>query len=200
MDFQTIQLVTTVILVLTLFVAAWQTFLTRQAVAGQKKNFELEASPWLKGMGLKPQPVEDDPSQLEAWLVIKNVGKTPAIAVAIKSHWKTLEEGKVAEHGAGDHHGISIPPDDVCNVQLCRMQYGNFPHMAEIDTAITYSTIFGGKGEIGLSFIQRADTDWVNGPTTYKFIASDGKEYGEPPRLLKLGHTTIIPKGSIQEE
>lgn len=85
MDIQTLQLITTVILALTLVVATYQTILTRRAVVRQKKHFELEASPWLTGSSLEPKPAQDKPSHVAAWLKIDNVGKTPAAAVSIES-------------------------------------------------------------------------------------------------------------------
>lgn len=203
MDFQTLQLVTTIILFLALVVATWQTVLTRRSVASQKKNFELDASPWLTGSQLKPEVAKDDPMQmqLDAYLTIKNVGKTPAIAVSINSQYTILEEGKASQlYGGVSHENITIAPEDECHVQLCRLEFDDPRQRARINTIITYSTFFGGKGEVGLSFIQDDNTGWSNGPTTYKFTDSDDKEYGEPPRLPKLGQTFVIPKGSIQEE
>ena len=203
MDIQTLQFIATAILALTFIVAIWQTILTRRAVVAQRRNFELEASPWLTGSSLKPEVVEEDPLQLQidAYLMIKNIGKTPAIQVSVKSQWKIFKEGeKKALHGEEGHLNITIAPEDESHVQLCCLEFEDPRQKARINTVITYLTFFGGKGEVGLSFFQDDDGGWYNGPTTYKFTDSDGKEYGVPSRLPGLGETIVIPKEAIRRE
>ena len=92
----------------------------------------------------------------------------------------------------------TIAPEDEMHVNLCRLPYDDPKQRARINTIVRYSTFFGGKAEIGLTFIEREKGGWRNGPTTYKLTTADGTEYGERPQSVKLGHTIKILRGAFR--
>jgi len=180
-----IQVITTMILAFGLWLAFRQLAMTRENLKSQRRHFEIEMSPWLTGSDLKPQRVESNPMKMEMdeYLVLKNVGKTPAVDVKIYTNWEIIGQG--SSNGRKEYSDITIAPKDEQHILLCRLPYKAPADLAKgkINTVITYRTPMGGRGQIGLSFTEGKE-GWSNGPSTYKFTASDATEYGEPQDFL----------------
>jgi hypothetical protein len=71
-----------------LLVSALALWMSVKTLRAHERRFEIEASPWLSGSSLKPQdiPEDEDSMRLEqdAYLVLKNVGRTPACALPLR--------------------------------------------------------------------------------------------------------------------
>jgi hypothetical protein len=182
------------------------TFLAALAAAGtalfawrglwdQRRRFEVDASPWLRGSDLKPQDLPAEQTAAEpllrlhqdAYLVLKNVGRTPACNLRIETEWGIFSlEGQRITSGTEVRDGITIAPQDEHHQWLCRLVFEDPAHRARIKTRVSYASATGGRGEVCLSFVQRAAGGWVNGPHRYWFSTSDGTEYGERLELPDL--------------
>src|SRR5262249_18900237 len=136
-------------------------FVSVLTLRAHQQRFEIEASPWLSGSSLEPQevPVDEEPMRLklDAYLVLKNVGRTPACALSIETEWAIESpEGKLLHSGTEPRRtGLTVAPADQHHQRLCRLPFSAFGQVGKIKTRICYTSAVGGKGEVRLSFIQR---------------------------------------------
>jgi hypothetical protein len=174
-----------------LFVAGLALRTSLNTLRAQERRFEIEMSPWLSGSALKPQEVPDDvdPMRLrrDAYLVVRNVGRTPACAVSIETEWaiESADGRLVQSDREPRREEMTIAPADEHHQRLCRLPFDAPGQVGKIKTMIRYRSAVGGTGEVRLSFVQRpAPRDgWINGPNHYWFQTSSGLQLGERDKL-----------------
>jgi hypothetical protein len=181
------QLASAVIAVCALVISGRALLVSNETLRAHERRFEIEASPWLSGSSLKPQsvPEDEDPMRLQcdAYLVLRNVGRTPAGGLSIQAEWAIFSKDGLLVRTRSEpvRADLALAPGDEHHQRLCRLPFDAPGQIGKIKTCIRYTSAVGGIGEVRLSFVQRPAPRgaWVNGPSRYWFQTSGGVAFGE---------------------